>query len=149
MESNLNRIIKLIQKTGDRLIVTDSSAENPYVIMSLKDYEKILDVPRAEVGELSETQLLEKINKDIALWRSQQDDDKEDDLEEEMAPIWEKSKPKQVVEPEAVPVKEEPVLNYTPVAADEKLETSLEKPVISAEKTAGEEDKYYFEPVEN
>lgn len=146
MESNLNRIIKLIQKTGDRLIVTDTSAESPYVIMSFKDYEKILDIPREDVSELSETELLGKINKEIALWRSQQEV-KDDEIEEEVAPLWDKSKLKPVVEPE--PVKEEPVLNYTPVAPDEKLETSLEKPVISAEKQPGEEDKYYFEPVEN
>ena len=38
---NLNRIINLIQKTGDRLVVTDTVGNPAYVVMTLADYEKL------------------------------------------------------------------------------------------------------------
>ncbi len=138
MESNIKRIIKLIQKTGDRFIVMDSADVNPYVIMSFNDYERLLDMP-TEVGEMSETELLEKINKEIALWRSGQ----EKKEEKEEANLW----PRNVV-------KKEPTIKKTVIlepininnVEPEMAENSESK---EEEKEGNEEDKYYFEPVEN
>jgi len=76
MDLNLKRIIKLIQKTGDRFIVSDSSLGTPYVVMPLADYEKLVTVEAEEdvvETETTEGQLLEKINHDIAVWKSQQE----------------------------------------------------------------------------
>lgn len=80
MEAQFNKIIELIKKTGDKCVVLDKNQE-VYVVMSLKDYEKLV-TSRSEVHDLTEEELLDKINRDIAIWRSSQEKDKESELEE-------------------------------------------------------------------
>jgi len=75
--SDLNKIIDLIKKTGDKCVVLDSQG-NSYVIMSLKNYER-LAIGRSEVRDLTEDELLDKINRDIALWKASQEEKKLDD----------------------------------------------------------------------
>jgi hypothetical protein len=41
--SQFERLLKLSQKTGDRLIVTDPSGKEPVVILPLSEYEGLLD----------------------------------------------------------------------------------------------------------
>lgn len=72
MDRGLEKITTLIAKTGDRCIVLDAAGNPAYVIMRLADYEKMV-VGTADVSGLSEDELLEKINRDIALWRTGQD----------------------------------------------------------------------------
>ncbi|MEK7202974.1 MAG: hypothetical protein AAB653_01535 [Patescibacteria group bacterium] len=73
MHDQLQKAINLAKKTGDRLIVFDSSKpENVFVVMSLKDYESLI-LGRSEVKNLTEDELLDKINRDIAIWKSEQD----------------------------------------------------------------------------
>ena len=43
MDSGLKKIIELIKKTGDRLIVLETDNPEPYVVMGLEDYEKLID----------------------------------------------------------------------------------------------------------
>lgn len=75
MQNKLQKAINLSKKTGDRLIIFDSlRSENPFVLMSLDDYEKII-VERSEVRGLTEDELLDKINRDIAIWKSEQNMD--------------------------------------------------------------------------
>ena len=38
----LQRLLDLIGKTGDRIVVTDPAGEKPYVLMSLDQYEKLM-----------------------------------------------------------------------------------------------------------
>ena len=38
----MQRLLSLIEKTGDRLIVTDPAGEHPYVLMGLDHYEKLV-----------------------------------------------------------------------------------------------------------
>ena len=120
----------MIKKTGDRFIVTDADYELPYVVMSLDSYEKIIltekvDEPVSE--EMSELQLLEKINNDIAVWKSQQ---------------------------EKVP---QTVSNFVPeekkeVSSVEEVVTPLVENSVESAPTKEEgavEDHYYFEPLES
>lgn len=73
MQSQLQQAIDLVKKTGDRLIVFDSAKpDNIYVVMSLKDYENLV-LGKSEVRGLTEDELLDKINRDIAIWKSEQD----------------------------------------------------------------------------
>jgi len=73
MQSQLQKAIDLVKKTGDRLIVFDSTKrDDVYVIMSLKDYENLI-LGKSEVRGLTEDELLDKINRDIAIWKSEQD----------------------------------------------------------------------------
>jgi len=72
MSNQLEKALALCKKTGDRIIVFESpQAENPFVLMNLTDYEKIV-VSGSEVQGLTEAELLDKINRDIALWKSEQ-----------------------------------------------------------------------------
>jgi hypothetical protein len=76
MQNNLQKIVNLIKKTGDKLVVYDSSKpSDTYVIMGLEDYESMV-VKRSEVRGLTEDQLLDKINRDIAIWKSEQEIEK-------------------------------------------------------------------------
>jgi len=73
MQSQLQKAINLIKKTGDRLMIFDSrKPDNVHVIMNLKDYENLI-LGKSEVRGLTEDELLDKINRDIAIWKSEQD----------------------------------------------------------------------------
>lgn len=72
MQDQLQKAINLAKKTGDRLIVFDSAKpDNTFVVMSLKDYENLV-LGKSEVRGLTEDELLDKINRDIAIWKSEQ-----------------------------------------------------------------------------
>lgn len=72
MPANLEKIVNLIKKTGDKAIVLDSEGEPNYVIMTLGDYENLI-LGRCDVRGLSESEMLEKINRDIAVWKDSQE----------------------------------------------------------------------------
>ncbi len=38
----MKRLLSLIEKTGDRLVITDPAGEHPYVMMGLEHYEKLV-----------------------------------------------------------------------------------------------------------
>ena len=92
--------------------------------MSLTDYDRLITGSSA-VNELTEEQLLGKLNRDIAVWKSAQE-------VEEM--------PKNTDEYDLNQFKVED----TP---DNTTETEEDKP-SEDEGTVEEEDKYYIEPVE-
>lgn len=83
----LKRILDLIRKTGDRYIFEDDQG-NGFVILNIDDYENLV-LKNSRVKDLSEEELLNKINKDIALWKTSQEEDKLDaeisELKEEAA----------------------------------------------------------------
>lgn len=73
MQNQLKKVLNLAKKTGDRVIVFDQDdSDNTYVVMSLADYEK-LAIGKSEVRDLTEDELLDKINRDIAVWKSEQE----------------------------------------------------------------------------
>ncbi len=75
MDKQLQKLIELSKKTGDRLIAFDPSGQySAYVVMGVDDYEK-LAVGMSEVRGLTEDELLDKINRDIAIWKSDKMDD--------------------------------------------------------------------------
>ncbi|HRH33135.1 MAG TPA: hypothetical protein PK720_03295 [bacterium] len=72
MSDRLQRLIHLINKTGDKLIVFDENKEdNCYVISSLSNYEGLVHQSGGVKG-LTEDELIDKINRDIAVWKSDQ-----------------------------------------------------------------------------
>ena len=86
--SSLDRLIKLAKKTGDRLIVHNPADETDVVIMDVNDYENLFDAKQdgltssQDVRGLSERELLNQINRDIAIWRA--NDKLESECEEDM-----------------------------------------------------------------
>ena len=82
----LKRILDLIRKTGDRYIFEDEQG-NSFVILSIDDYENLV-LKNSPVKDLSEEELLNKINKDIALWKASQSEEK---LAENLADLKEEN----------------------------------------------------------
>ena len=80
MTEQFKKIQNLINATGDRCIVVDTNGEALYVIIPFREFEKIVQ-DRLDVKGLSEEEFLEKINRDIAHWRSSQEDEQFDDWE--------------------------------------------------------------------
>ena len=80
MYNQIQRAINLIRKTGDRLLISDVS-ENVYAVMALDQYEDLIH-ERSGVRGLTEDGLLDKINRDIAIWKSDQGPDDYDNKHE-------------------------------------------------------------------
>lgn len=75
---SFDRLLRLAKKTGDRLIVHDEMMGDDVVIMNIDQYENLWDQAQikkdqSEVRELSERGLIDKINRDIAIWRANQE----------------------------------------------------------------------------
>jgi len=77
MDEYFQRIIRLIKKTGDKMVFFDSQQpENSFVIFSLEAYERELDnkVPKREISVqtlgLTEDDLTDKMNRDLAEWKN-------------------------------------------------------------------------------
>lgn len=93
---SLERFLNLAKKTGDRLIVYDSQTEQGTVLLNIDEYEELLEKNDPtpwedfeDVRDLSEGELIDKINRDIAIWRSSRELDeqfeREQMLEEQLA----------------------------------------------------------------
>ncbi|MEK7681024.1 MAG: hypothetical protein AAB348_03195 [Patescibacteria group bacterium] len=136
--SQLNRVIKLLRRTGEKVMVMDDESDEVMMLMNLTDYEKMLSGSRG-IEKMTEEELLEKINRDIAIWRSSNEKD-EADIEEP-----------EKVEPERSPIVSENKTNHIELGKEVKLSEELGsegsfKDVASEE--SGEEEKFYIEPVE-
>ena len=123
MSNPLPKIIELIKQTGDNCIVLDHEGNPAYVLMTLTDYQKMI-VARAEVAGLTEEELIDKINRDVASWKVS--------AQQEEIDNW------QAVETAIDSIK------------DENLKNSLNKAQKNeaAKIETDREDRYYFEPVD-
>lgn len=83
MSSRLDRLMRLAQKTGDTLIIHDKEGHD-MVLLDVDRYEMMVDEKDYFVDQeftdfglhdLSEGEMLDKINRDIAIWRSHQEQD--------------------------------------------------------------------------
>ena len=68
-KTQLNKLLGLIRRTGDRAVIADNESDNLFVMMDSDNYERLISHTRSVRG-LSETEMMEKINRDIASWRS-------------------------------------------------------------------------------
>ncbi|PWB38432.1 MAG: hypothetical protein C3F02_03700 [Parcubacteria group bacterium] len=68
----IDEVLDLAHRTGDKVIVV-SEFHDPYMIMSVKEYEALLH-RSSPIKDMTEDQLLEKINRDIAVWKASQDE---------------------------------------------------------------------------
>jgi hypothetical protein len=71
--ANLDKIVNLIKKTGDKAIILDHNGDPSYVVMTLGSYEQLI-LGRSGVQGLTEDELLDKINREIAIWKDEQRD---------------------------------------------------------------------------
>jgi len=69
---NFQKLVNLLKKTGDKAIIMDENGEPGYVIMTVSDYEELI-LGESGVSGLTEVELLDKINRDIAIWKDSQE----------------------------------------------------------------------------
>ncbi|MBU1203353.1 type II toxin-antitoxin system Phd/YefM family antitoxin [Patescibacteria group bacterium] len=115
----IDKVLELAAKTGDKVIVLSDNHE-PYVIMTVKEYEALLAGPSSVKG-LSEDELLDKINRDIAVWKASQEHLDDYSLENFRVDTLRKDEKK-------------------PENTDDK--TTVDKSAV------GDDDRYYIEPVD-
>ncbi len=148
-QSQLDRIIKLVRRTGDRFVIMDKETEEVMVLMNLGEYENLLnDV--TPVACLPEEDMLQKINHYIARWREQNLKSIEPDWEETESEGDEDS------EAEVDEMAEEPHLEpilpkesvMAPIESQEVQETANLSEESLADVPEEEEEKFYLEPVE-
>lgn len=83
----IKRAVDLVKRTGDKIFLFEDESSDGVVIMSLEEYEKMIDAlddrpqNRAskdqnsqEIGNLTEDELIDRINRNIAAWQSQNQD---------------------------------------------------------------------------
>ena len=56
-ENGIRRLLGIVEKTGDKVIVTDPAGEHPYVLMSLDQYERL-------IGSASEKPIEAKVSQE-------------------------------------------------------------------------------------
>jgi len=134
MSNSIEKIIELINKTGDKCIVLDSKGNPAYVAMTFEDYEKLV-LNKTDIKGLTEDQLVEKINQDVASWKANQRQEEEPDNWQSLGEV----------------IKEVRISRQKAESSESEIEEDLSETDENSPKQAknGEtEDKYYFEPIE-
>lgn len=73
MPDRLEKLINIVKKTGEKVIIpAGPDFDDFYVISAINDYEKSLKF-EVDVRHLTEEELADKINRDIAIWKSEQE----------------------------------------------------------------------------
>jgi hypothetical protein len=136
--SQLKRVINLLKRTGDKTVIMDNESDAVMMLMDLGAYEKMLG--RCDMVEkLTEEELMEKINRDVALWRAHNDKEKTEIYDEALdnkAVTPARSAPVPVKEPEKA------------VFMENRNEIKIEQAQSASDIVAEEEEKFYLEPVE-
>ncbi len=111
-------------------MIMDNESDAVMMLMDLGAYEKMLD-NHTGVEKLTEEELMEKINRDVAIWRASNDNDKE------------KVETFDKVVPPAV------VAENAPIVLNKIQDIHAEQEHSAADIVAEEEEeKFYLEPVE-
>lgn len=118
----MDKVLQLAAKTGDKVIVLSEDHE-PYVVMTVQEYEALLH-GSSSVKDLSEDELLNKINRDIAVWKASQDNLSDYSLEDFRVETLRKDD-KSGSEPE-----------------------NKDKKITVDKSAVADEDHYYIEPVD-
>lgn len=80
MTDRLNRILALSKRTGDTIVIHDPTQSHDLVVLPFDQYEHLVSSGRENgdydeymLEDMSERELIDKINRDIAIWRSYQE----------------------------------------------------------------------------
>ena len=120
---NFQKLVNLLKKTGDKAIILDETGQPGYIVMSVNDYEDLI-LGKSGVSGLTESELLDKINRDIAIWKDNQE------LRELSVDQYNFAK------------------DLGDFGGEEYLSNFTEENTENGDSNL-EEDRYYFEPVEN
>ena len=90
ISKELKKILNLVKKTGDRVVVYDAQeGEETFVLMGFDSYEKMIsgepkleektndllvknEIEDLKIKDLTEEDLTDKINREISLWKNQE-----------------------------------------------------------------------------
>lgn len=98
MGTQLEKAINLAKRTGDKVIVVDEKDDSAFVLMDLDEYEYLSntgneeDLAEESVENLTEEELLDKINRDIVIWQNKNKEEEIDAIEEDFDPSEEIAK---------------------------------------------------------
>ena len=144
--SQLNRVINLVKRTGDKTVIMDNESDAVMMLMDLGVYEKMLESSfgakndKGDIEKLTEEELLEKINRDVAIWRASNDRERVETYDEVMEKTSKLEKGKDV-SPHSVETAPITINKYPSIQAEQEHSAS---DIVSEE----EEEKFYLEPVE-
>ena len=77
----LEKILKLIKKTGDKVVIyNENEPNNSFVLMDLENYESLVGensddknkLKIADTGDLTTDDITDRINCDISTWKNQE-----------------------------------------------------------------------------
>lgn len=135
MANPLDQITDLINKTGDNAIILDSSGNPRYVVIDFSNYAYLVS-GRPEIASLTEAEMLAKINRDIAIWKANNDENvsKFEEIE-------------QAVKQVSAGKNSQGESGLTPAFSDNNSLNLAKKQEESVD-TGETEEKYYFEPID-
>lgn len=64
-----DKVLNLVKSTGEHCVIFDQNSEEAFVLMRLEEYENLAKTSDRVQG-LTEDELLDRINQDIALWQA-------------------------------------------------------------------------------
>ena len=145
--SQLNRVINLVKRTGHKTIIMDNESDAVMMLMDLGAYEKMLDHSAGDrIEKLTEEELLDKINRDVAIWRANNDKERAETYDEVM------EKPPKSEKATVVEKGTDISLNSaetTPITVNKYPNIQVEQEQSASDIVAEEdEEKFYLEPVE-
>ena len=150
--SQINRVIQLVRKTGDKVVLMDNESEAVLMLMDLGVYEKMLSTSPQRIETLTEEELMEKINRDVAVWRAYNDKDRVEKTAEEMLEDSQlRTNTRQNQQNQAV--KTENSMPVPRATANDSSVTSYPANSGTEESAADivaeeDEEKFYLEPIE-
>lgn len=133
---SLDRLINLVKKTGDRLVVHDPINGHDIILMDIDSYEDMLFSAETDRGQMNEAELLDQINRDIAIWRAKRSvDDIDYDDSDESDDFF--SSPTVTHHDATQPIFDidEPVLPFTTDEPIDEPLPSTPKPVVSSRRS--------------
>lgn len=91
MIDQMKRILKLVRRTGDTMVVTDPNGEDVYVVMNLDQYENLLGLNELS-SEQEESDRFNEKNEDFS-WMESEISNKSEISTDSAPDIWETMKP--------------------------------------------------------
>jgi hypothetical protein len=137
-EETLKRLLSLIEKTGDRLVITDPAGEQPFVLMGLDHYEKLVVgewKPEVQKREPAPPQALpvstafpdnKPPKREIPLWKAPATPQNVPRLAQDRPRLDEPAPAKPAVTPKPVPAPEAPPKPQAPLEPEGEEQFYLE-----------------------